>query len=58
MESAQTAGMPSAKILLSLGYIYKELKDKPMATKTFKSVIKYFKESIHASYAGRGLELL
>ncbi len=56
MESAQTAGMPNAKILLALGYIYKKLKDKPMAIKTFKSVVKFFKESLHASYASRELE--
>jgi len=56
MESAQTSGMPSAKILLVLGYIYKKLKDKPMAMKSFKSVVKFFKETLYASYASRELE--
>lgn len=56
MELAMTAGMPNAKVILSMGLIELHLKDKIASSKNFKSVLKYFKESIYASYAIRALE--
>lgn len=56
MELAQTSGVPSPKILLSLGYIHKKLRDKAASTRAFKSCLKYFKNSLYGSYASRELD--
>ncbi|MBF0196064.1 MAG: hypothetical protein HQL32_00020 [Planctomycetes bacterium] len=56
MDLAMSSGRPSPKIMMASGLIYKGLKDRAQAIKSFKSCLRYFKDTLFGAYAARELE--